>query len=178
MSVPQHWEELPQLAPWLLQLVPLEQTPLTQDKVPQHWPELVQEAPEPLQPEAPEQTPPEQVKVPQHWDELEHEVPALWQLPPVQTLLELQVRTPQQSPLDWQRWFWLWQGPVRLGSTGGSEPPPPQARLKTRGAASRAIFRSVQSGRTMSMSLSPIRRSRKPGLRLGRPARRGAGLPA
>lgn len=119
MSVPQHCEEEPQLAPWPKQLVPLPHTPPMQDKVPQHWPEFVHEAPWPLQPVAPEHTPPEQLKVPQHWDELVQEVPALWQTPSVQTLLELQVSTLQQSPLDWQRWFCCWQGPVRSGSGGG-----------------------------------------------------------
>jgi hypothetical protein len=84
--------------------------------VPQHWPELVHEAPTPLQAAPPVHTPPEQLKVPQHWEELVQEVPELWQPPPVQTLLALQVSTPQQSPLDWQRWLFCWQGPVRLGS--------------------------------------------------------------
>jgi hypothetical protein len=119
--VPQHWDEELQLAPWAEQLVPFPQTPPEHVAVPQHWDELVQEAPTPLQLEPPEQTPPEQVSVPQHWEELEQEVPAPWQLlpPPVQTLLALQVRTPQQSPLEPQRWFWLWHGPTRLGSGFG-----------------------------------------------------------
>lgn len=101
--MPQHWEEEPQDAPWPEQLVPLPQTPELQDKVLQHCEELVQEEPAPLQPVEPVHTPPEQLKVPQHWLELVHEVPALWQLPPEQTLLALQVSTPQQSPLELQR---------------------------------------------------------------------------
>lgn len=84
--------------------MPLLHTPETQESVPQHWPELEHEAPVPLQLEPPPvQTPPEQEAVPQHWEELVQEVPGLWQPPPVQTLLALQVSTPQQSPLVWQR---------------------------------------------------------------------------
>lgn len=101
--MPQHCEEELQLPPWPKQLVPLAHTPPTQDRVLQHWLELVHEAPEALHPEAPVQTPPEQVAVPQHWLELEQNVPLAWQLPPEQTLLALQVRTPQQSPLELQR---------------------------------------------------------------------------
>jgi hypothetical protein len=56
-----------------------------------------------LQPELPVQVPFVQLIVPQHCDELVQKVPELWQPPPVQTLLALQVSTPQQSPLDWQR---------------------------------------------------------------------------
>jgi hypothetical protein len=140
VRVPQHCEEAPQLAPWPEQLVPLPHTPLLQVSEPQHWPELEQEAPAPLQPPPPVQVPLVQLIVPQHCEELVQKVPALWQPPPVQTLLALQVSTPQQSPLDWQRWLFCWQGPVMLGSGAGPEsPPPPQARDKTMGAASRAI---------------------------------------
>lgn len=103
VKVPQHCDEEPQDAPWPEQLVPLPHTPETQDKVLQHCEELVQEEPAPLQPVEPVHTPLEQLKVPQHWLELVHEVPELWQLPPEQTLLALQVRTPQQSPLEAQR---------------------------------------------------------------------------
>lgn len=81
--------------------------PPEQVAVPQHCEELVQVAPRPLQPVAPEQTPPEQVEVPQHCEELVHAVPLPWQEepPPVQTLLALQVSTPQQSALEPQVWF-------------------------------------------------------------------------
>lgn len=96
--------------------MPLPHTPELQDKVLQHCEELVQEEPAPLQPVEPVHTPPEQLEVPQHWLELVHEVPLPWQLPPEQTLLALQVSTPQQSPLELQRWLASWQGPVRLGS--------------------------------------------------------------
>lgn len=119
MRVPQHWEDEPQLAPCPPHEVPFEHTPDEQVSVPQHCEEDVHEAPWPLQPEPPpEHTPPEQVEVPQHWEEEVHDVPGPWheEPPPVQTLFALQVSTPQQSPLDWQRWFCCWQGPVRLGS--------------------------------------------------------------
>lgn len=101
--MPQHCDEELQLPPWPKQLVPPPHTPPLQDRVLQHWLELVHEAPAPLQPVAPVHTPPEQLKVPQHWLELVQEVPALWQPPPLQTLLALQVSTPQQSPLELQR---------------------------------------------------------------------------
>ena len=63
--MPQHCEEEPQLAPWPAQLVPLVQTPLTQERPEQHVPEPEQEEPWPVQPLVPEHTPPEQVSVPQ-----------------------------------------------------------------------------------------------------------------
>jgi len=143
VKVPQHWEEAPQLAPWPEQLVPLPHTPLLQESVLQHCDELEQEAPAPLQPVLPVQVPLVQLSVPQHCEELVQKVPALWQPPPVQTLLALQVRTPQQSPLDWQRWLSCWQGPVRLGSGAGSEPSPPQARVKAMGTARNTILIQV-----------------------------------
>ena len=101
--MPQHWEEEPQLAPWPEQLVPLPHTPALQVRELQHWLELVHVAPAPLQPVAPVHTPPVQDIVLQHWLELVQAVPAAWQPPPVQTLLALQVSTPQQSPLESQR---------------------------------------------------------------------------
>lgn len=101
--MPQHWEEPPHDAPWPEQLVPLPHTPELHVRELQHCDELEQEAPAPLQPVEPVHTPPEQLEVPQHWDELVQEVPLPWQLPPEQTLLALQVRTPQQSPLELQR---------------------------------------------------------------------------
>lgn len=158
--MPQHWDEELQLTPWVPQLLPLEQTPPAQVAVPQHCEELVQEAPTPLQLEVPPMhTPPEQVEVPQHSEELAQRVPLPWQEPPLQTLLALQVSTPQQSPLDAQRWFCCWQGPVRLGSVGGSLPPPPQARV-------------METLMIRARDLIFI------DYKLGRPARRGAGLPA
>ena len=56
-----------------------------------------------MQPPPPVQVPLVQLIVLQHCEELVQKVPALWQPPPLQTLLALQVSTPQQSPLDWQR---------------------------------------------------------------------------
>lgn len=139
--MPQHCDEAPQEAPWLWQLVPLEQIPFEHDSEPQHCEELVHDAPEPLQPEAPEQTPLEQVDEPQHCEELEHEVPALWQPPPLQTWLELQVSTPQQSPLDWHRWLFCWHGPVRFGSLGGSDgEPQASARVAQRASKSERVI--------------------------------------
>ena len=119
--------------------MPLPHTPLLQERELQHWPELEQEAPAPLQPVLPVQVPLVQLIVPQHWEELVQKVPALWQPPPEQTLLPLQVSTPQQSPLDWQRWLFCWQGPVRLGSAVGWGSLPPQASDSAMGAARRAI---------------------------------------
>lgn len=131
--------------------MPLPQTPPVQEIELQHCEELVQEAPGPRQLVAPVQTPPEQVKVPQHCEELVQKVPALWQPPPLQTLLELQVSTPQQSPLDWQRWLTSWHGPVRLGSTGGSGVSPVQASARASGAVSKATRRKVLRGGTMRL---------------------------
>jgi hypothetical protein len=152
VSVPQHCEEVLQLAPWPEQLVPLPHTPPEQVAVPQHWDELVHEAPTPLQPVPPEQMPPEQLSVPQHWEELVHDVPAPWQRPPEQTLFELQVSTPQQSPLEPQRWFSDWQGPTRFGSGFGSEGGEPHASARSRGRASRY---DVLEG-VITVSLSPM----------------------
>jgi len=107
----------PQASPRPEQLMPLPQTPPEHEIELQHCEELVQEAPGPRQLTPPlVQVPFVQVFVPQHCEELVQKVPALWQPPPEQTLLELQVSTPQQSPLEAQRWLTSWQGPVRLGS--------------------------------------------------------------
>jgi len=76
---------------------------LRQDSVPQHCEEELQEAPWLKQDAPPLQTPPVQVREAQHWLELVQEVPTAWQPPPEQTLLALQVSTPQQSPLVSQR---------------------------------------------------------------------------
>jgi hypothetical protein len=119
--------------------VPPPQTPPEQVSVPQHWEDELHDAPWPLQPEPPPlQTPPEQVEVPQHCEELVQWVPGPWHEPPVQTLFELQVSTPQQSPLVLQRWLRSWHGPVRSGGTGSGSLLPPQARERRRGAASSA----------------------------------------
>lgn len=150
--MPQHCDEEPHAAPWPEQPVPPVHTPPVQDSELQHWLELVQEAPAPLQPVEPVHTPPEQVKVPQHWLELEQEVPAPWQPPPEQTLLALQVSTPQQSPLELQRWLTSWQGPVRSGSVGSVGPSsPPQARAKATGKVKKARRRKVLRGGTMQV---------------------------
>lgn len=76
-----------------MQMAPL------QLSAPQHCDEVEQEPPLLVQPLRPVQTPLEQVKEPQHCEEDEQRVPALWQAPPLQTLLALQSKVPQQSPL-------------------------------------------------------------------------------
>lgn len=101
----------------LVQMAPL------QVSVPQHCDEVLHEPPLLTQALAPVHTPPEQVMVPQHWLDDVQRVPAFWQEPPLQTLFELQVSVPQQSPLVLQTMFTSWQGPVweppgiELGST-------------------------------------------------------------
>jgi hypothetical protein len=150
VSVPQHCVDEVQPPPWPMQLTPLPHTPPLQVSEEQHWLELVQAAPAPLQPLAPVHTPPEQVDVPQHWLELVQAVPLPWQLPPEQTLLALQVSTPQQSALEPQRWLRFWQGPVIFGSYAGSESPPPQARDSAMGAA-RSARRSQVEGRVIGL---------------------------
>lgn len=70
-----------------------------QVRVPQHCDEDEHEPPLSVQPLRPVQTPPVQVSVLQQSLEDAQRVPALWQAPPVQTLLALQSKVPQQSPL-------------------------------------------------------------------------------
>lgn len=86
-----------------------------QVRVPQHCPEEVQWEPVPRQ-EPSEQTPPEQVSVLQQSEEEEQCAPLPKQVPSEQTLLELQVRTPQQSPAESQCWPLLEHGTMMLGS--------------------------------------------------------------
>lgn len=146
--MPQQEVEPPQASPRPAQLRPLPQIPPEQERELQHCEELVHEEPMPLQPEAPVQVPFVQLKVPQHCEELVQKVPELWQLPPEQTLLALQVSTPQQSPLDWQRWLSVWQGPVRFGSGDGSDGVE-QARASATGTVRRA--RRIQVERVMGV---------------------------
>ena len=98
--------------------------------VPQHWDDDEQEPPLSVQPLRPVQVPPEHVSVPQQSEPFVHFVPALWQAPLLQTLLVLQRRVPQQSPLVLQTLLLSWQGPVcePPGMELVSTPPlPPQA---------------------------------------------------
>lgn len=76
-----------------MQMAPL------QLSAPQHCDEVEQEPPLLVQPLRPVQTPPVQVSVLQQSLEDAQRVPALWQAPPLQTLLELHSKVPQQSPL-------------------------------------------------------------------------------
>lgn len=86
-------------------------TPSSQELPPQHWEERVQGEPVGEQPEAPAHTPEElQVSVPQHCAELVHVAPWPEQPPSEQTLLLLQVRMPQQSPLVLHTMSLSWQG--------------------------------------------------------------------
>jgi hypothetical protein len=91
--------ELVQAVPWPEQDTPSEQIAPLHVSDPQHC-ELVEQAPPVFtQPLSPVHVPPEHVSVPQQSELLEHLVPWPWQEPPLQTLLLLQSKVPQQSPL-------------------------------------------------------------------------------
>lgn len=118
-----------------------------QVSVPQHWLEVVQPPPSLLQVAEELQTPPEQVAVPQHCEEVVHRVPMPWQDPPEQTLLALQSRVPQQSAEELQRWFEVWQEPVAPSSmTGSSSPLDWLQAVAAKTAAARRTERTLRMG--------------------------------